>query len=409
MTNYLAQVVKQNSVKYFLIGFVDLFAPASVDRRQAIAGCATTLREGTIIQSKPLRGITTGLCVCVAALLAVLGDVSESGANTRDMGPCQVGTVLGAGEYCSHKDGDNDFKLTVGDGEACIDFRGSTEAGSSTSGKFSQLKFAAEKGNLSDGTYSGVTARWCSKSEMTIYGFQASSQIALWTVESLPGSTTPVKENESATGDPPPPSPPQQSATQTKEENEESASERSTAPWADPDFPEIDYTRHFGFQEYQEWSSEIFGWWVIGQASNDKATYIAVNVSAVEPTLTIEFERMLRIQCNKDDVAVFLKGGTKDFRIPLFSEPLVTYRFGNSPEADEVWTSSDGFDTVGVSGDKAVHFVRKLLLHETDGLSIGARENAQDKWKKITFSLLGARKMADFMAERCPRAILFSR
>ena len=339
------------------------------------------------------RGLSTGLCACAAVLLAVSGEVAESKSETRNVGTCGVGAVLNAGQYCSHKEGENKFKFTVENGEACIDFKGSFEGRC-------KLDVATEfkVGKFDSSGFSDATIRGCSKSEVICAGLQASERSGRWTIDSLPGLAASANEEESATGNPPALSPPQQSTSQEKEENKESASVRWKPPWADSDFPEIDYG-HLGFRKYHKWSREIFGWWLLGQNADAADWFIAVNVSAVEKVWIEHKERTLRFQCHEGDISVLLYGAVEFF---VLGDPLVTYRFGDNEAVHEIWRKDRGGFIVGLAGNKALDFVRKLRLHEKEGLSIGVRRRADEKLEEITFSLFGARKMVRAMAEHCP-------
>lgn len=294
------------------------------------------------------RGRSAGFLLAFLCPLVVLGEVAQSRAEVRDSGPCRAGGVLSAGEYCSHQEGANDFRFSVAGRKACID------------------------GTMAAGVGMKVSA--CAESdELRFLDFLASERSGRWTVRSLPRSAKP----------------------QTGKKTPAAAWE---APWADPEFPQIDYGRPV-FRKYHKWSRGIFGWWILGQDEAAEVV-IAVNVSAVEEHFPdLRMQETLRVECHKGNVMVILYGGEPHVYLDA---PLATYRFGNSSPVDEVWEKSRKVWSVGVGGSKALEFVRKIRLHEGSDLFIGARSEPDDELKEITFSLLGARKMVGAVAEHCP-------
>ncbi|MBL1267265.1 MAG: peptidoglycan-binding protein [Halomonas sp.] len=195
--------------------------------------------------------------------------------------------------------------------------------------------------------------------------------------------------------------PSQAGTTTSHSENTSStnASAGESFPWADPDYPNIDYSLAPFEQAYNE-GHRIEGWWTVEEelaAIDDSLRIIAVNYSAYK-TGNISGLTALIAQCREGDTSLifvqneFLRG---DFRRNTLD---ITYRIDTSPAQSTRWGELTSNKGAGIFGSEAESMLRdlydaeKFFIRITD--SNGQRHDAE-------FDLAGVQNAIDSVAGAC--------
>ncbi|MGA4493175.1 peptidoglycan-binding domain-containing protein [Vreelandella venusta] len=195
--------------------------------------------------------------------------------------------------------------------------------------------------------------------------------------------------------------PSQASTTTVPNENADSmdANAGESLPWADPDYPNIDYSLAPFEQAYSE-GHRIEGWWTVEEelaAVDDSLRIIAVNYSAYESGNFSGLTALIA-QCREGDTSLvfvqdeFLRG---NFRRNTLD---ITYRIDTSPAQSTRWGELTSNKGAGLFGGEAESMLRdlydaeKFFIRITD--SNGQRHDAE-------FDLAGAQNTIDAVAGAC--------
>lgn len=173
--------------------------------------------------------------------------------------------------------------------------------------------------------------------------------------------------------------------------------------WADPEHPEIDYTKQI-FTELDAEGYEIHGWWGLLETRaeiDDTPVAWAMNVSAFQEGF-MPTNPALHISCREGtasvvyDTATFLMGDYSTSTMPT------SYRIDDEPAQTGNWgklTSSKGtglFDGSGEDMMRRLYDAEKIFLRIEDR---GTRHDA-------TFDLAGIKPVIDAVAAACSFSLL---
>lgn len=170
-------------------------------------------------------------------------------------------------------------------------------------------------------------------------------------------------------------------------------------PWADPDYPEIDYSLQ-PFEQAHADGHRISGWWVIEEeraAIDDSHLVVAINYSAFDPS-SYGGATGLIAQCREGETSiVFVQDEflMSDFRRNSFE---INYRIDEAPAQSTRWGELTSNKGAGLFGSGAEGFLRGLygaevfFIRVTDGN--GQRHDAE-------FDLAGVKDAIDAVAGAC--------
>ena len=170
-------------------------------------------------------------------------------------------------------------------------------------------------------------------------------------------------------------------------------------PWADPDYPDIDYSL-VPFEQAHNEGDQISGWWVINEeraAIDDSPTVIAINYSAYDARsyggLTALFA-----QCREGTTSiVFVQD---DFLMSAIRRNSfdITYRIDSAPAQSTRWNELTNNKGAGLFGSDSEGFLRNLynadnfFIRLTDGN--GQSHDAE-------FDLAGIQETTEAVAAAC--------
>lgn len=170
-------------------------------------------------------------------------------------------------------------------------------------------------------------------------------------------------------------------------------------PWADPDYPNIDYGIA-PFEAAHKEGKAISGWWSIEQqraAIDDSPMVVAVNYSAYNPQSYSGITALIA-QCREGETSVVFV--QEDFLMSSIRRNTfdMTYRIDDASAQNTRWNELTSNKGAGLFGSDAEIFLRKLhegksfFIRLTDGN--GQRHDAQ-------FDLSGIKIAADYVANAC--------
>lgn len=176
--------------------------------------------------------------------------------------------------------------------------------------------------------------------------------------------------------------------------------ERANAlPWADPDYPNIDYSLA-PFEQAHNEGDRIAGWWVISEdraAIDDSPSVVAVNYSAYKAGSYGGITALIA-QCREGDTSVVFV--QDDFLISAIRRSSfdITYRIDDAPAQQTRWSELTSNKGAGLFGTKSEGFLRDLygakdfFIRLKDG--DGQRHDAE-------FNLAGREKAIEAVAGAC--------
>ena len=170
-------------------------------------------------------------------------------------------------------------------------------------------------------------------------------------------------------------------------------------PWADPDYPNIDYSLA-PFEQAHNEGDRIAGWWTINEeraAIDDSPSVVAVNYSAYNAGSYGGITALIA-QCREGDTSiVFVQD---DFLISAIRRNSfdITYRIDDAPAQQTRWSELTSNKGAGLFGSKSEDFLRELydatdfFIRLRDG--DGQRHDAE-------FDLSGIQKAIEAVAGAC--------
>jgi uncharacterized membrane protein/DNA-binding protein YbaB len=195
---------------------------------------------------------------------------------------------------------------------------------------------------------------------------------------------------------------PQASATDTTapaSSADGAAASISTAAWADPKHPEIDYNNP-AFEQAHNEGDRIAGWWAIKTeraAVDDSLQITAVNYSAYDPSNFMGMTGLIARCVEGETALIFVQDDflIADFRRNTFD---ITLRIDETPAQQTRWNSLTSNKGAGLFGGDAENFIRNI--YDAKSLFIRLTEdNGQDH--DVTFELAGSQDAFEEVAGAC--------
>lgn len=174
--------------------------------------------------------------------------------------------------------------------------------------------------------------------------------------------------------------------------------------WADPDFPEIDYTEAV-FETLHSQGFEMTGWWAVRHSLaeiDDTPQVFAINVSDWGSTYQMNnpylavgcMEQQPRVIFHTDD---YLLTNHRSNSIP------VTVRIGDKPARQMSWSKLTSNEGAGLFDGAAESFIRDLLSAEKVFLRLEERDGEQHD---ISIDLAGAEDVFAETARACQFSLI---
>lgn len=169
--------------------------------------------------------------------------------------------------------------------------------------------------------------------------------------------------------------------------------------WADPRFPEIDYTLQ-PFEQAHKEGHRISGWWVIqtGRAVVDDSPLVtAVNYSEYEPRNFMGFTALIARCMEGETALIFVQDDflMNDFRRNSFE---MTIRIDDKPARQMRWSSLTNNKGAGLFGRDAEAFIR--AIYDADRLFLRLVESNGQRHDAV-FDLSGGQDAFEEVAAAC--------
>ncbi|MBR26596.1 MAG: lytic transglycosylase [Rhodobacteraceae bacterium] len=183
------------------------------------------------------------------------------------------------------------------------------------------------------------------------------------------------------------------------ESSDDPAGESQDVAWADPRFPEIDYTI-LPFQQAHSDGHRISGWWVIETeraAVDDSPQITVLNYSQYEPN---NFMRLITLiaRCVEGETSfIFVQDDflMSDFRRNSFEMAL---RIDDEPARQARWSGLTNSKGAGLFGREAESFIR--TIYDADQLFVRLVESNGQRHDAL-FELAGAQDAFEEVAAAC--------
>lgn len=169
--------------------------------------------------------------------------------------------------------------------------------------------------------------------------------------------------------------------------------------WADPRFPEIDYTLQPFEQAHQE-GHKISGWWTIqtkSAAVDDSPQITAVNYSEYEPNNFMGFTALIGRCMEGETALIFVQEDflMNDFRRNSFE---MTIRIDDEPARQARWSSLTSNKGAGLFGRDAEAFIR--TIYDADQMFLRLVESNGQRHDAV-FDLSGGQDAFEEVAAAC--------
>ena len=173
----------------------------------------------------------------------------------------------------------------------------------------------------------------------------------------------------------------------------------SGVAWADPKFPEIDYTIA-AFEQAHKEGDQISGWWAIKTehaAVDDSLQITSVNYSAYDPSDYMGLTAIIARCVEGETAFLFLQDDflISDFRRNTFD---ITLRFDDTPAQQTRWNGLTSNKGAGLFGRDAEDFIR--TIYDSKRLFIRLAENNGQN-HDATFDLAGSYDAFEEVAGAC--------
>lgn len=170
-------------------------------------------------------------------------------------------------------------------------------------------------------------------------------------------------------------------------------------PWADPRFPQVDYSLA-PFEQAHRDGENISGWWTIETeraAVDDSPQITAINYSSYQPNSYSGITALLA-RCTEGETAlIFLQDDylITDYRRNTFD---ITYRLDDAPAQQTRWSSLTSSKGAGLFGQEAERFIRQI--YDTEQMFIRLVEKNGQK-HDATFDLSGGQDAYEDISAAC--------
>ena len=173
----------------------------------------------------------------------------------------------------------------------------------------------------------------------------------------------------------------------------------SGVAWADPKFPEIDYSIA-AFEQAHKEGDRISGWWAIKSehaAVDDSLQITSVNYSSYNSADYMGLTGLIARCVEGETALIFLQPDflMSDFRRNTFD---VTLRINDTPAQQTLWNGLTSNKGAGLFGKDAEDFIRKI--YDAKRLFIRLAENNGQN-HDATFDLAGSRDAFEEVAGAC--------
>jgi len=173
----------------------------------------------------------------------------------------------------------------------------------------------------------------------------------------------------------------------------------SAIAWADPKYPEIDYSSA-AFEQAHKDGDRIAGWWAIKTeraAVDDSVQITAVNYSAYEPSNYMGLTGLLARCVEGETALIFVQDDflMADFRRNTFD---ITLRADETPAQQTRWNGLTSNKGAGLFGGDAEAFIR--TIYDAKQLFIRLTENNGQN-HDATFKLAGSQEAFEAVADAC--------
>lgn len=173
----------------------------------------------------------------------------------------------------------------------------------------------------------------------------------------------------------------------------------SGVAWADPKFPEIDYTIAVFEQAHKE-GDQISGWWAIKTehaAVDDSLQVTSVNYSAYEPSNFMGLTALIARCVEGETALIFVQDDflMSDFRRNTFD---ITLRVDETPAQQTRWNGLTSNKGAGLFGGDAEDFIRSI--YDAKRLFIRLAENNGQN-HDATFDFAGSQDAFEDVAGAC--------
>lgn len=173
----------------------------------------------------------------------------------------------------------------------------------------------------------------------------------------------------------------------------------SSVAWADPKFPDIDYTMG-AFEQAHGEGDQISGWWAIKTehaAVDDSLQVTSVNYSAYEPSNYMGLTAFIARCVEGETALIFVQNDflMSDFRRNTFD---ITQRVDETPVQQTRWNTLTGNKGAGLFGRDAEDFIRSIYDSKRFFIRL-AENNGQNH--NATFDLAGSQDAFEEVAGAC--------
>lgn len=168
--------------------------------------------------------------------------------------------------------------------------------------------------------------------------------------------------------------------------------------WADPNYPDIDYTS-IGFQGLNEGGYIVHGYWGIGTEKDpisDETITTAMNVSN---WVDSDPGNQFFIRCEAGDVATGII--TQGYLTANYNKVRVAYRLDGGDPVETRWSANQGL--AFVTGKQAEKFIREVAASSSIFLRVTERDGESHD---VDLSLQGTVEVAEKIAEACQFSLL---
>lgn len=131
--------------------------------------------------------------------------------------------------------------------------------------------------------------------------------------------------------------------------------------WADPNFPDIDYTDS-RFSSFANEGMKLSGWWAVKEEKapiDDSLTVTAINLSAIEQGM-LQGDKLLYARCKEGETSIVFNADTylmSDY--DSYTLPTI-YRLDDQPPVSSNWSTLTSNEGVGLFGAEAITFLKRL-------------------------------------------------
>jgi hypothetical protein len=195
-----------------------------------------------------------------------------------------------------------------------------------------------------------------------------------------------------------PPDPPDTSSEASTSEAAPTPPQREKPEWADPAYPDIDYSASW-FASAHTSGARIHGGWIVNidQAEIDSSTRVTA-ILLTDPTAFGSFKDppSMVLACQEGQTAVVFN--FDEYLLGDNYSVSVEYRIDEEQPISSTWNLNADSKATGLWGSGAISFARKLMNARTLYVRVAERSGSRHDGK---WDLRGLREAADYVADAC--------